>query len=265
MWSERLRVRNATQLAPSVILALAAGCTIYVVSLLPVPKHPIDTFFTVPCSDYYQLMNNIIAAALNGQLHLASIVTICLTHCLHPFAAVCTTHMCHIYVPCSFSLSWVNWSVIAVTKCLPCSTSTYAAPLEGPAYSYQEFHLLHLYSIIHKPLVPSWGTPLWSLWCPEKPGLLRHAVPYPSVKDTHCQRVGMFQSPCQSRLYSHNTLPQITLPKPGYWLKSSWSTLAKEPKLLPPPYAHVVINDIKTSLDSANFGKCGTTVGIYIM
>ena len=210
-------------------------------------------------------MNNIIAAG--PERPAASGL-----HCHHLSYTLSTPFCCSVYhLTCAicalyFSLSWVDWSVIAVTKCLPCSTSTYAAPLEGPAYSYPEFHLLHLYSIIHKPLVPSWGTPLWSLWCPEKPGLLRHAVPSPSVKDTHCQRVGMFQSPCQSHLYSHNTLPQITLvPKLSYWLKSSWSTLAKEPKLLPPPYAHVVINDIKTSLDSANFGKCGTTVGIYIM
>ena len=55
---------------------------------------------------------------------------------------------------------------------------------------------------------------------PWKPGLLRHAVFSPTVEDAHCQRDGVFQSPCQSHLYSHNSLPQITLPKPSYCQKS---------------------------------------------
>ena len=63
-----------------------------------------------------------------------------------------------------------------------------------------------------------------------------HVVPPPPVENARCQRVGTLHPPCQSHLYGHNTLPQITPPKPGYWLKSSWFTLPKEPKLLPPPY-----------------------------
>ena len=63
-------------------------------------------------------------------------------------------------------------------------------------------------------------------------------------------------------VYSHKTLPQTTLPKLSYWMKSSWFTLPKEPKLLPLPYAgdqwHQDISGF-----SQDFGKFGTTAGIW--
>ena len=47
-------------------------------------------------------------------------------------------------------------------------------------------------------------------------------------------------------MYSHNTLPQITLPTPGYGAHSLHCQ--KSPSCYP---HHMVINDIKASLDSA--------------
>ena len=106
-----------------------------------------------------------------------------------------------------------------------------------------------------KPVMP------WKPVLCDTPSCVTYVVPSPPVEVVHCQRVGMFQFSCQNHLYSHNTLPQITLPKPGYWLKSSWFTLPKEPKLLSPPYGDQWHQDISGL--SQHYGKFGTTAGIW--
>ena len=103
-----------------------------------VPKHPINKFFTVTHSDYYQLMNNNIAVGrwtVGPGLHCHHYPA----RYIYPSVAVCIPpHMCYMCPVVSVLVAFIDlWS---------CATSMYVAPLEDPAYSYWEFHILHMYA-----------------------------------------------------------------------------------------------------------------------
>ena len=84
---------------------------------------------------------------------------------------------------------------------------------------------------------------------PWKPGLCEICSTSPPVEDAHCQRVGMFQSSCQATCTAIRHCPRQHYLSSATGWRAHGSHCRKSPSCYP---CHMpVINDIKTSLDSA--------------